>query len=61
MVNLFLETFTYGYAENSILLNSSFNDTINYVCAKTVSDSTKLRLIKGPKSKFPGEHASEPP
>ena len=26
---------------------------LNYVCAKTVPDSTKLRLIKGPKSKFP--------
>ena len=26
---------------------------VNYVCTKTVPDSTKLRLIKGPKSKFP--------
>ena len=26
---------------------------INYVCAKTGPDSTKLSLIKGPKSKFP--------
>ena len=27
---------------------------VNYVCAKTVTDSTKLHLIKGPKTKFPG-------
>ena len=27
---------------------------VNYVCAKTVPDSTKVRLIKGPKLKFPG-------
>ena len=27
---------------------------LNYVCAKTDLDSTKLRLIKGPISKFPG-------
>ena len=26
-----------------------------HVCMKTVPDFTKLRLIKGPKSKFPGE------
>ena len=26
---------------------------VNYVCAKTVPDSTKVRLIKGPKLKFP--------
>ena len=26
---------------------------VNYVCVKTAPDSTKLRLIKGPKSKFP--------
>ena len=26
---------------------------VNYVCEKTVADFTKLRLIKGPKSKFP--------
>ena len=26
---------------------------VSYVCVKTVPDSTKLRLIKGPKSKFP--------
>ena len=26
---------------------------VNYVCAKTVPDSTKLCIIKGPKSKFP--------
>ena len=33
----------------------SFNDAINVklCCAKTVSDFTKLRVIKGPKSKFP--------
>jgi len=50
-----------GYAENSILLNSSlyksFNDTINgnlCLCEK-VPDSTKLCLIKGPKSKLPRE------
>ena len=37
---------------------------INYVCAKTVPDLTKLHLIKGPKSKFqnfPREHAPDPP
>ena len=28
---------------------------VNYVCAKTVPDSTKVRLIKGPKLKCPGE------
>ena len=27
---------------------------VNYVCTKTVPDSTKLHLIKGPKSKFVG-------
>ena len=27
---------------------------VNYVCVKTVPDSTKVRLIKGPKPKFPG-------
>ena len=48
-----------GYVENFILhVNQLFNDTIN-VCAKTVPDSTKLRLIKGPKSKFP--RGSKPP
>ena len=34
-----------GYAMNSTIINE---------CAKTVPDSTKLRLIKGPKSKFLG-------
>ena len=27
---------------------------VNYVCVKTVPEFTKLRPIKGPKSKFPG-------
>ena len=35
-----------GYVENSIL----HANQLNYVCAKTVIDSTKLRLMKGPKS-----------
>ena len=46
-----------GCAENFIY--KSFNDTINgnlCLCEK-VPDSTKLHLIKGPKSKFPGDSA----
>ena len=46
-----------GCAENSIY--KSFNGTINgnlCLCEK-VPDSTKLHLIKGPKSKFPGDSA----
>ena len=39
-----------GYVENSIL----HANQLNYVCAKTVIDSTKLCLINGPKSKFSG-------
>ena len=35
---------------------------INYVCAKTVPDSTKLHLMKDPKSKFPrGSMPPDPP
>ena len=34
---------------------------VNYVCVKTVPDSTKLRLIKGPKSKFPREASPQTP
>ena len=35
---------------------------INFVCAKTVPDSTKLRLKKGSKSKFPrGSMPPDPP
>ena len=32
---------------------------VNYICVKTVPDSTKLHIIKGPKSKFP--QGSMPP
>ena len=46
-----------GYAENFFLyvnqLYKGFNNTINFVCVKTVQDSTKLYLIKGSKSKLP--------
>ena len=35
---------------------------VNYICAKTVPDSTKLRPIKGPKSKFSrGSMLPDPP
>ena len=34
---------------------------VNYVYAKTVPDSTKVRLIKGPKLKFPSTCTCPPP
>ena len=34
---------------------------VNYVCVKTVPEFTKLRPIKGPKSKFPGGACPQTP
>ena len=54
-----------GHAENFIFfenhLYKSFNEILNGInfCARTATDFTKLRLIKGPNSKFPRE--SMPP
>ena len=37
----------------SIIKSLMMQEMVYYVCAKTVQDSTKLRVIKGPKPKFP--------